>query len=162
VPDVAVGLVALFRPTRAAAATVAAVAGGVAGSLALRAAIRRGWNPEPLMLALPGITSEDLTWARSAVAADPIRAFLSGAARGTPVKVLTAEATQQGMTAKRLVPLVVLNRAPRIGAGAAAVAITGFIGRPLATRRPRLVGAVYAAAWVAFYAWFWSSRPGRS
>lgn len=161
-PDVAVGLVALFRPTRAATATLAAVVGGVAGSLALRAAIRRGWNPEPLILALPGITSDDLVWARSAVAADPIRAFLSGAARGTPVKVLTAEATQQGMTPERLVPLVVLNRAPRIGAAAAAMAILGFVAGPLVTRQPRLVAAVYAAGWVAFYAWFWSSRQKRS
>lgn len=141
---------------------MAAVAGGVAGSLALRAAIRRGWNPEPLMLALPGITSDDVTWARSAIAADPIQAFLSGAARGTPVKVLTAEATQQGMTPERLVPLVVLNRAPRIGAAAAAMATVGFVGRPLVTRQPRVVAVVYVAAWVAFYAWFWSSRRRRS
>lgn len=114
------------------------------------------------MLALPGITSEDLAWASSAVKADPIRAFLSGAARGTPVKVLIAEATQQRMTAERLVPLVVLNRAPRIGAAAAAMALVGFVGRPLVMRQPRLVAAVYAAGWVAFYAWFWSSRQERS
>jgi membrane protein YqaA with SNARE-associated domain len=158
VPDVAVGLIALFRPSRAAPAAIAAVAGGVAGSIGLRAAIRGGWNPEPLLRALPGTTPADLDWARGAVALNAIQAFLTAAVRGTPVKVLTAEATQQGMATARLVLLVVLNRAPRIGVAAAAMAIVGLLGRPLVTRRPRAVAAMYAAGWIAFYAWFWSSR----
>jgi len=158
VPDVAVGLAALLRPRRTATATAAAVAGGVAGSVSLRAAIQRGWDPEPVLLALPGIRRADLDWARGAVAANPTRAFLTAAAHGTPVKVLVAEATRQGMPTGRLVSLVVLNRAPRIGVAAAAMAIVGLLGRPLVRRRPRAVAALYAAGWVAFYTWYWSSR----
>jgi hypothetical protein len=158
VPDVAVGLSALFRPTRAPTAMVAAVAGGVVGSVALSAAVRRGWDPKPFMTALPGVMPADLEWARDSIATNPAGAFRSAAGRGTPVKVLVAESTRQGIPTRRLLPLVVLNRAPRIGVTAAAMAGVGFLGRAQVARRPRSAAALYAAAWIAFYAWFWSSR----
>lgn len=158
VPDVAVGLIALFTPRRAAIAGVAAIAGGVGGSIFLRAAIQRGWNPKPLFLALPGITPADLDWARSAVALNPIQAYLAAAIRGTPVKVLTAEATHLGIATRRLVQLVVLNRAPRIGVVAAVMGVVGLRGRPVVTRWRGAIAFAYVAGWVAFYAWFLSGR----
>lgn len=157
-PDIAVGWTALFRPSHAANAAVSAVVGGLAGSAALSMAVRRGWDPEPLIRALPGVTGADLIWARSAIATNPTRAFLAAAARGTPVKILVTEASRQGMATQRLIPLVVVNRAPRIGATALAMGVVGLLGRAPIGRHPRALAAIYTAGWVVFYAWFWANR----
>jgi hypothetical protein len=158
VPDVAVGLVALFRPERGAVATAAAIAGGVTGAAVLSGAIRRGWNPRPLLHAQPGLTAADFAWARGAVADRPGGAFLTAAVRGTPVKLLVAEATRRGVPPEQLLPLVVVNRAPRIAATATAMALLGRLARPVVRERPRAVAAVYVVAWSAFYVVFWSKR----
>ncbi len=162
VPDVLVGLVALFAPRRALGAWLAAVVGAVVGAATVSAAMRRfGWDPEPIFGSLPGIRRSDIVTAHEAVVSNAVRAFASGPSQGIPVKIFVAEATRLGLPIERILALVVVNRAPRIGAFAAAMALLGLLGRPAVERRPRAVVAVYGFIWAGFYAWFLGLRRER-
>jgi hypothetical protein len=161
VPDVLVGWLGLRRPSRVPAAWLAATAGGIAGAALVHTAVRTGWDPDALYRALPGTQIGDIPRVRAAIADDPTRAFALGAISGVPLKIYVAEAARAGLPLKRTLVLVVINRAPRIGASGLAAAAAGE-----ASRRTGLgslaTGVVYALGWIVFYAWYWVGRkdPG--
>lgn len=157
VPDLAIGWVALRRPRMLPAAWLAATAGGVVGAAATYTLVRRGWDPDSVFAALPGVRPGDRARVQREVSEDPVRAFVVGAVSGVPVKFHVAEAAREGIPLSRTLVLVALNRAPRIG-------VMGLLlaGMAAAGRRAHLdegvVAVLYALGWAAFYGWYWVLR----
>ncbi|MFV2062491.1 MAG: hypothetical protein ACC726_03135 [Chloroflexota bacterium] len=162
VPDVIVGWIALRRPRRLVAAWLAATAGGVIGAAATHAAVRRGWDPDPIFSKLPGMQVADIERVRDAVSRDPMRAFALGAITGVPLKVYLTEAARQGLSLRYTLVLVIINRAPRIGVTSVALAAAGSASRRFDHVGRGTTGALYVLGWATFYAWYWLIRkdPG--
>lgn len=161
VPDVQVGWVALQRPRRATAAWFAAITGGVIGAAIVHQAVRAGWDPDPVFGHLPGARAGDLERVRAAVERDAMGAFIVGAVSGVPVKIYVAEAARQGVPLRRTLGLVVLNRVPRIGLFALALAVAGATVRLRWQPSRNQAAALYGLGWVVFYAWYWILRAER-
>jgi len=158
VPDVAVGWIALRRPRHTVAAWLAATAGGVVGAVFTYQAVRRGWDPDPVFVRLPGMQVGDIERVRDAVSAEPVRAFALGAISGVPLKVYLAEAARKGLSLRYTLALLVLDRAPRIGLTAVCLALIGVMARRRGHTGTGSTGALYGVAWAAFYAWYWLVR----
>jgi hypothetical protein len=152
VPDVALCLLALAAPRRAAVLFAAMVAGAVAGSVILHA-----WaSADPdgvaqLLLRLPGIDQAMLDGAARAVEGGNLGGF-AGFGPGTPVKVYTAAWAADGGSPLLLVLGVVLNRLSRVGSALLVATLVGFAAPGWLRRHDRQVIAAYAAFWVALYA----------
>ncbi len=156
IPDVIVGLLALVMPCRAVRLFVAMTAGAVAGSAVLWvASIVAPEAVHAMLLALPGIHPPMLADAAAAVAGgDPLSMAQLGP--GTPLKVYTwAWAVGPGVPTP-LVAGVILNRIARVGPVVLVMAILGSAAPAFLRRFDRLVLAVYAVAYVALYAVYWS------
>jgi len=156
IPDVVVGLLALVMPCRAVRLFVAMTAGALAGSAVLWAASTVAPDAvHAMLLALPGIHPPMLADAARAVAAgDPLAMAQVGP--GTPLKVYTwAWAAGQGVPAP-LVAGVILNRVARVGPVVLVQAILGSAAPAFLRRFDRLTLAVYAVAYIALYAIYWS------
>jgi hypothetical protein len=161
VPDVFLGLVALFAPRRVAR-TLAAIAVAAVGGAALLVVIS---SAAPSGVAgfldrLPAIGPDDLVEARAQLESQGFMAFLSAPLEGVPVKVYVHEATQLSLPEPLTLVFTALNRVERIGLFGLVMATVGVLGRSLIARFPRSVGVTYLAAWAAFYAAFWAARPG--
>jgi len=156
VPDVALGLLVLAAPGRAAVLFAALVAGSLAGT-----AVLYGWvlaAPDAatsMILALPGIDGAMLDGARAAVATgDPFAIALFGP--GTPLKVDTFAWATGPASPLALALGVVVNRVTRVGPGLVVVALLGRFAPGLVRRQERLVLVAYATFWVALYALYLS------
>jgi 1-acyl-sn-glycerol-3-phosphate acyltransferase len=152
VPDVALCLLALAAPRRAAVLFAAMVAGAVAGSLILHA-----WaSADPdgvarLLLLLPGIDQPMLDGAARAVDGGNLGAF-AGFGPGTPVKVYTRAWAADGGSPLLLVLGIVLNRVTRVGSAVLVATLLGLAAPGWLRRHDRQVIAAYAAFWIALYA----------
>jgi len=156
VPDVALGLLVLAAPRRAAILFAALVAGSLAGT-----AVLYGWvlaAPDAatsMILALPGIDGAMLDGARAAVATgDPFAIALFGP--GTPLKVDSLAWATGPASPLALALGVVVNRVTRVGPGLVVVALLGRFAPGLVRRQERLVLVAYATFWVALYALYLS------
>jgi hypothetical protein len=159
VPDVWLGLVALFVPRRAPHTLAAIAVGAVVGAtllVGLTALAPSGVTS--LLERLPGIGPDDLPAVRAELVAHGLGAFLNGPLQGLPVKLYVHEAALLGLAGPALVGFVVLNRIIRIGLVGLVAAVVGTAGRPLIARFPRLTVTVYLASWAVFYAAYFASR----
>jgi membrane protein YqaA with SNARE-associated domain len=161
VPDVWLGLVALYAPRRMLITLGAIVAGAMAGAAALYlATLALGGTLSDVIVALPGIDAADLEQARIEVADQGAIAFLNGILAALPVKVYIHAASLDGVGLPQVVLFTVLNRLERLLVFGLVMALAGWLGRPLIARWPRGWLVVYVVAWVIFYAGFLSSRGG--
>ena len=161
VPDAFLGLVALFAPRRVVV-TLASIVGGAVIGAGLLVVVS---TVAPIGVAdfldrLPGVAQTDLAEARSHLETEGFVAFLSSPFQGVPVKVYVHEATQLDLPAPLTLGFTALNRVERIGLFGLVLAILGLVGGGLIARFPRAVAVAYFATWAAFYAAFWSARPG--
>jgi hypothetical protein len=152
VPDVALVLLALAAPRRAAALFGALILGALAGSLLLFAIANAAPDRVDAMLrAIPGIDQAMIDAAGTTLATDGVAGFAQFGP-GPPLKVYTASwAALDGGVAGLLVG-VVLNRLTRIAPVVVAAAIAGWLAPGWLRRHERLVLAGYAVAWVVVYA----------
>lgn len=161
VPDVHVGWVALRRPRRVLAVWPAAVVGGVIGAAALHRMVRAGWEPGPTFASLPGMRADDRQRVRDGVERDVTRAFITAAVTGLPLKLYVAESARQGLPMRRTLLLATINRVPRIGVFALALAAIGGVGRRVGLSGAVPQAVLYGAGWLVFYGWYWIVRSAR-
>ncbi len=156
IPDVIVGLLALIMPCRAVRLFVAMTLGSLAGSAVLWAlSLAAPDAVRSMLLALPAIHPPMLADAARAVAAgDPLSMAQLGP--GTPLKVYTFAWAIGPGSPLGLAAGVVLNRIARVGPVVLVLAILGSAAPAFLRRFDRLVLAVYAVAYLALYAVYWS------
>jgi hypothetical protein len=151
VPDVALVLLALAAPRRAAVLFLAALVGAVAGSIVLAfLAASAPDAADSLLRSIPGIDE-----ARIAAAAGGLEDGVAGFAQfgpGPPLKVYTVSWTESGGGILGLVVGVVLNRLTRIAPAVLAAAVVGWLIPGWLRRHERMVLGGYALAWLVLYA----------
>jgi hypothetical protein len=151
VPDVALALLALGAPRRAAA-----LFGAVAGSIVLAAAASATpGRVDAMLLTLPGIDADAIASVDAHLAADGVLGFAQ-VGPGPPLKVYTVAWTEAGGSWPGLILGVLLNRVTRIGPVVLVAALAGRLFPGWLRRHERLVIPGYAVAWTAFYAIYWS------
>jgi len=156
VPDVALALLALAAPRRAAALFGAVIVGAVAGSIVLAAAASAApGRLDAMLLTLPGIDADTVATVDAHLAADGVLGFAQ-VGPGPPLKVYTVAWTAAGGSWPGLVLGVLLNRVTRIGPVVLVAALAGRLFPGWLRRHERLVIPGYAVAWTAFYAIYWS------
>ena len=161
VPDVWLGLVALYAPRRMLITLVAIVLGAIVGAGALYlATLAFGDGLSGVIVALPGISDADLLQARTELTAQGPIAFLNGILQGLPVKVYIHAAALDGADLAQVIVFTVLNRLERLLVFGLVMALIGWLGRPLVRRWPRGCLAVYGVGWVIFYVGFLTGRGG--
>lgn len=156
VPDLIVGLVALFHPRKGWSAGVAAVAGAcVGGAVLYLIGHQIDTDLREVMDAVPFVPADMLDEVQRAVLRDGGWAIVDGPTRGIPYKLYAAEWSLQGYGLVSLELWTIPARAIRIvGFGY----VLGLVGRVLRTRiqsHPMRWLALYIAAWALFYAYFW-------
>jgi membrane protein YqaA with SNARE-associated domain len=161
VPDVWLGLVALYAPRRMLITLVAIVLGAVAGATVLfLVSLVLGDGFSGVIVALPGITDADLAQARAELAEQGPVAFLNGILQGLPVKVYIHAAALDGIELTQVVFFTLLNRVERLLVFGVVMALLGWLGRPVLRRWPRGCLALYGVTWIIFYAGFLLGRGG--
>ncbi|HET9521580.1 MAG TPA: hypothetical protein VFO73_11075 [Candidatus Limnocylindrales bacterium] len=161
VPDLWLGLVALFAPRRVGWALVAIALGAIVGAVVLTAlTVANPSGLSDLIGSLPGTAPADLARARDELDSGGLVAFLNGPVQGLPVKVYIHEASQLGLSTPFTLVFTALNRIERIGLFGLVMALVGFAARGLMLRFPRTAVAGYLVAWIIFYVGYWSARPG--
>jgi membrane protein YqaA with SNARE-associated domain len=154
VPDVALVLLALAAPRRAAALFAVALLASLVGSLVLFGfATADADGARALVLAVPAVQPAMLDAAVTTVAGgDPWS--LAQIGPGTPLKVFTvAWATSPAVLAS-FVPGVVLNRLTRIGPALVVAVVLGALAPGWIRRHERAVLVAYAAVWALLYAFY--------
>ncbi len=156
IPDVIVGLLALVMPCRAVRLFIAMTLGSLAGSAVLSALTLAAPDAvQTMLLALPAIHPPMLANAMHAVASgDPLSMAQLGP--GTPLKVFTYAWAIGPGSPLGLAAGVVLNRIARVGPVVLALAILGSAAPAFLRRFDRLTLVVYAMAYIALYAVYWS------
>ena len=152
VPDVAVGAVALHRPSRALAAAGAAVVGALVGGAALAlVAGAVGADVLDVVRAVPGIPDRMVVASAADVEARGGVALLLGPAAGVPYKLYATHMALAGWGLPSLLAWTVPARALRIVPVALLCALVGrWARRPLARRR--LLGTgIYLLPWYTLY-----------
>lgn len=159
VPDVWLGLVALYAPRRMLITLMAIVLGAIAGATALYVAtLALGDGLSDVIVALPGISGADLSQAQAELADQGPIAFLNGILAALPVKVYIHAAALDGIGLAQVIVFTVLNRIERLLVFGLIMALLGWLGRPLVRRWPRGCLALYGVAWIIFYAGFLLGR----
>ena len=151
VPDVALYLLALGAPRRAALLFGTAAVAALAGTFVLCAlATLAPAAVQSTVLSVPGVDRAMLDSARAAVASgDPLAMAQIGP--GTPLMVYTVAWVLAGGNPVALAAGALLNRVTRIGPGLLVAMAAGYLAPRWIRRHATLVIAVYAAAWIALY-----------
>lgn len=152
VPDVALVLLALAAPRRAAPLFAALLVGALAGSLVLFAlAIAAPERVDAMILAIPGIDEPMVAATGSSLEQDGIAGFAQFGP-GPPLKVHTTEWAAIDGGLPGLLVGVVLNRITRIAPAVIAAALAGWLVPGWLRRHERIVLIGYTLAWIAVYA----------
>lgn len=156
VPDVALYVLALAAPRRAPQLFAVSIVASILGTAVLFAlALGQLHAVEALVLALPAVNQPMLDAAHATTATgDPMSLALFGP--GTPLKVYTVAWASGGGSVLGLLLGAVVNRLTRIGPALLAAVGCGALAPALLRRHERLVIGLYAAAWIALYAGYWS------
>lgn len=155
-PDVWLSWVAARSPRNAPVATLAAIAGAVAGGVvshrlgrSLSAAVSRR-----LLRAIPGVSEAMVDRVEQEMAAGTSRVVF-GPIKGTPYKIYARTAGLQRHPLPVFLGWTVPARLPRFALVALAAAGLGAAARrTFPGASPRLGPLALGACWVAFYAWY--------
>lgn len=150
VPDVLLTWLALSLPRRALRACYWALAGALAGAVAMIA--WAGSSPggaEAALLALPGINLDLLGLVRGQLVSEGLPAILMGPVQGFPYKVYVVEATVLGLSAWKLLGVSVPGRLLRFLL-VTLIAI-GLARGPLRRLSTRTLRILHVVAWTVFY-----------
>jgi hypothetical protein len=158
VPDVIVGLVALYRPRKALRAAAAAIGGALVGGLALYLTTRAvGLDMRNVIDGVPFIPHRMLVQARRDVTAHGGAGMVIAPFAGIPYKVYAVEMALRSWNVLSLLVWTVPARAVRIVPAALVAAGVGLVFRQRLRRRPSIGLLLYAAIWVGIYASYWLS-----
>lgn len=152
VPDVIVGAVAVFRPRRALASVVAAIAGALVGGLILYVAARGGGaGVRSIIEAVPGIRPETVARVQAELDGHGGTALVLAPFSGIPYKIYAVEWSLRGWGLPALLAWTVPARAVRIVPVALLAGGAGFVLRRWLERRPDVWLRLYGLGWVAVY-----------
>jgi len=155
VPDVWLGLVALYAPRRMLITLLAIMVGAAVGAVVLYlATLAFGAGLSDVIVALPGISPADLDQARGELADQGAIAFLNGIFQALPVKVYIHAAALDGIEPWAVVLATVANRIERLLVFGLVMAVVGRLARPAIARWPREAALLYGLAWIIFYTVF--------
>ncbi|MDP3984037.1 MAG: hypothetical protein Q8Q52_03405, partial [Acidimicrobiia bacterium] len=159
VPDVIVGVLALFRPRRAMAAAGAAIAGALVGGVLLYlVATWLGPELRDVIEAVPGIPLEMVTHAQGELVADGGAALVLAPLSGVPYKIYAAEWSIRGWGLPALLAWTVPARALRIVPVALLAAGLGSIVRRWLMKQPGLWLGGYGLIWIIFYIFYFRAN----
>jgi hypothetical protein len=153
VPDVGVGLVALFSIRHGFRALLAAIAGSLVGGLLLFLAISGGFvhGVEHYLVLVPGIHQSMIDTARQQIAQYGSNALFAGPLQGIPYKVYVSELTLAGISWPMLLLWSIPARAMRILPATIVFAVGGRVLHSSIERHPVLWVSLYGLAWLAVY-----------
>lgn len=158
VPDIWLSHLALVSPKRAFAASVPTLIGALAGGAATYTWARRIPEEESrrLLASLPAISTAMVDTVDAELSRG-LHTMVLGPLRGRPYKIYARSA---GVRGEGLLPFLLWSipaRLPRflLVTGGTVLAARG--GRKALGDRPWLEKVLFAAAWTAFYAWFFST-----
>ena len=155
VPDVLLTWLALDRPRTAWIACGWALAGAVAGGVAMYAlGAGRAEETIALLERVPAVSTEMIDRVRRELTAHGLTAVFVGPLTGTPYKIYAVQSGALGVG----LPLFVLASAPaRLLRFAILTGLVALVGHRLLGRwRLAVRRAIHVALWAAFYTWyFW-------
>lgn len=162
VPDVWLGWLALRQGKLAWQGMIAALLGAVIGGILVAGicAEMRASTSAKVMDAIPAISGSTIQDVDMAVQRDGSKSMLEGPVKGTPYKLYArAIGIQEGGPTFGFVGWSIVARALRW-----VIVIPLFLGSAAAIRRwtplsERRIRMIYAAFWIAFYAWYLASKP---
>jgi membrane protein YqaA with SNARE-associated domain len=154
VPDIWIGLVALFDWRAGLRAAGWALAGALVGG-ALMYGVGARVEPERsarLLDAVPAVSPAMIERVEEEMRAHGPASMLLGPVRGTPYKIYARTAGVQRMSLPGVLLWTVPARALRFVPVALAVALAGWLARRWVGPRPGWFVGLYLTAWAAFYA----------
>ena len=158
VPDVIVGLVALYRPRKVLRAAAAAIAGALVGGLALYVATRAfGPGTRNVVDAVPFIPDRMLVQARHDLTVHGGAAMVLAPLARIPYKVYVVEMALRTWNVAVMLLWSIPARAVRIVPVGLVAAGLGWLFRRRLERGPLVGLLLYLAAWAVSYANYWRS-----
>ncbi|HEY2981378.1 MAG TPA: hypothetical protein VGJ22_09380 [Anaerolineales bacterium] len=152
VPDVYLGLIALFRWRRGLWGTAAAVAGAlIGGALMYGLAMRDPAGMNLLLTRIPLIDWSMLAGISSELHEHGLIGMINGPFRGVPYKVYAVQAGGQCLPFGPFLLMSIVARLERILPVTLLAGGAGVLFRPLIERRTRLAVGIYAAVWGIVY-----------
>jgi membrane protein YqaA with SNARE-associated domain len=158
VPDVWIGLLALFSWRAGVRAVVLAVGGAMIGGV-LMYAVGAQLEPErsaKLLQAVPAISPAMIARVATEMRDGGPRSMLLGPLQGTPYKIYARTAGSQRQSLGATLLWTIPARGARFLLVAAVAALYGALMRRV-TARPGWIVASYLLAWAIFYAWYFQS-----
>lgn len=160
VPDIYLGLVALFNWRKGLWATTFTVTGAMIGGVIMYALAVQ--NPDGMMSLLAHIPLINANMVKSVgeqMRSAGLMAMVTGPLQGTPYKVYAVQAGVQRLPIVPFLLLTIPARLERILPVALAGASGGVLFRPFIQRRTQVVVGLYAALWIGIYAlYYWRFR----
>jgi len=157
VPDVLLTLVGTRSLKRAALGTVFATLGAILGGAAMYTwAVRDAPAAREALLAVPGIQQELVDSVGSATLKDGSVALLFGPLRGRPYKIYAVENGARGVSVFHFLATSIPARALRFLLTALLACVIARALRPLIQKSSARLAALWATAWIAFYAFYFS------
>lgn len=152
IPDVYLGLVALFHWRKAFLAAVAAVAGALIGGAIMYAlALNNGAPMTQLLLLVPLISPEMVRTVAAQMQARGLRAMVSGPLQGIPYKIYAVQAGRHHLPFLPFLLMTIAARLERFLPVALAAAAWGAAFKRFVQRHAALVVGAYALMWLAVY-----------
>ena len=152
VPDVYLGLIALFHWKRGLWAMMAAIVGAmVGGSLMYSLAMRDVSTVNLFLERIPLINSEMISEIANKMQADGLITMVNGPLRGIPYKIYAAQAGGQALPYLSFLFFTVLARLERLLPVTLLAGALGKRFRDFIKRHAKIVVALYALTWGIIY-----------
>ena len=152
VPDIYLGLVALFNWRQGLRATLVTVAGALIGGAIMYAlAASNGAVMNQFLSHVPLINADTVNSVAEQMRADGLSALVTGPLQGIPYKVYAAQAGRQGLPLLPFLLITIPARLERILPVALAGAVAGVLFKRFVQKYTRLIVGAYALMWAGIY-----------
>lgn len=152
VPDVYLGLIALFNWRRGLWGTAAAVTGAlIGGSLMYGLAMRDPAGINLFLTRIPLINASMINSIASEIHSHGLTGMINGPLRGIPYKIYAVQVGGQGLPFGPFLLMTVAARLERILPVTLLAGAVGKLFRTLIERRTGLAVGIYAAVWGVVY-----------
>jgi membrane protein YqaA with SNARE-associated domain len=152
VPDVYLGLVALFNWRRGAWATAAAVAGAMVGGAVMYALAANNSDAlAQLLTRVPLVSSNMVSGIGDQMRREGLLAMVTGPLRGIPYKVYAVQAGAQQLPFWLFLLFTISARLERLLPVTCAFSVIGVVFKKIISRRVALVLCAYGLMWLVIY-----------
>ena len=156
VPDVYLGLVALFNWRRGVWATAAAVAGAILGGASMYAlAMQESEVMIQVLTRVPLISQAMVQNVGGQLQADGLLAMLAAPLQGIPYKVYAVQAGAHHSSLPLFLLMTILARLERFLPVAVLCGVAGTVSKKAILRYTPIVVAVYALIWLGIYTFYY-------